>query len=223
MDLRLWKLFDMPRPSEQPASWKVRRASSGDERELADVHLQVFPGFFLTELGARFLRRLYRAFIVSPDGVCLVLEIPGDGGRIAGFAAGALQPASFFGDLRRRQGLAFAVDSLPAVLRHPFRTLRRLARGLRYRGESPGPLPDAALLSSIGVLAVWRGSGASGQLLDAFCAEVARRGRKSVYLTTDLVDNERANSFYQRHGFSLLDSMHRPDGRKMNRFVRALQ
>ena len=186
---------------------------------MADLHMKAFPGFFLTSLGKSFLCRLYAGFMTQPDGVCLVAE---DAGTVVGFVAGTMNPSGFFRRLLSQQALVFAFSAMPGVLRSPLFTVRKCFGALFYRGEMPGGLPDAVLLSSLAVSPVTQGKGLGQSLVQGFVAEVRRRGGKAIYLTTDDAENERTNRFYARCGFELLDTFKRPGNRIMNRWIMRL-
>lgn len=183
---------------------------------LADLHTAAFPGFFLTSLGRRFLRLLYAGFMSEPQAICLVAE---DAGETLGFAAGTMHPAGFFRALLQRRALTFALAAVPGLLRSPLFVARKCLGALYYRGETPGGLPEAALLSSLAVSPAAQGRGVGQALVTAFAEEARRRGGMAVYLTTDENDNERTNRFYARCGFVLLDTFTRPGHRTMNRWV----
>lgn len=197
----------------------VRPARPDDVPRIVVIHRQAFPGFFLTSLGDRFLRRFYQAMTRSPAAICLVVE---RGAGVDGFVVGPLHPAGFFRRLFLRSGFAFALDALPALIGSPREVGVRLLRAAHYRGEAPVAWPDAALISSVAVTIDAVGSGAAGELIEGFCAEAAARGATHVYLTTDVVDNPVANRFYRRHGFEVEAVLVRPDGRAMNRYLRQL-
>lgn len=197
----------------------VRVAQARDVPEMVALHLDAFPGFFLTSMGRAFLTRFYASVVTETDCISLVAT---DSGPIIGFVVGPLRPAGFFRGLLLRSGVGFVLDSIPAIARRPLHTARHLLRGLVYRGEAPVEYPDAALVSSIAVRPTAAGSGAAGALLEAFCARAAERGRRFVYLTTDRDSNAAANRFYAKHGFTRDVCLERRGGRVMNRYVRAL-
>jgi ribosomal protein S18 acetylase RimI-like enzyme len=186
---------------------------------LADLHALAFPGFFLTSLGRTFLCQLYAGFISDPEGICMVAE---ENGAIIGLAAGTIAPWSFFRKQVRRKWFSFALASVPGLLRNfPF-AARKCLGALFYRGETPGDIPDAALLSSLAVLPATRSKGVGQALVRAFADEVHQRGCKAIYLATDEAENENANRFYAKCGFKLLDTFKRPGHRTMNRWIMRL-
>lgn len=191
----------------------VRDAVSADVSALVHVHLSAFPGFFLTDLGPGFLRRLYRGFLTQQGGVLLVAVGPGN--RIAGLLAGTHEPETFFSGLRRRAGVAMALAAVPALLRHPLRVAARLLSAVRYRGDRPAALPGYWLLSSLGVAREHAGSGVGSLLVSSFCRRAQAGGASGVYLLTDRDDNDAARRLYEKHGFRAHGTQHRRDGRSL--------
>jgi len=204
---------------------QLRAAGPADVEAIVRVHLAAFPDFFLSRLGAGFLRQLYRTFVQDPDGICLVAHCAaaGETSRIVGFIAGSSAPAMLFRRALLHRGVAFAWAATFALLRHPLVVGRRLAAAVRYRGDPPaGQIGSGALLSSLGVAPEARQLGVGRQLVDAFCAVARDSKLKSVYLTTDNRDNEGANRFYRSLGFELSATTTRSDGRIMNTYVKSI-
>src|SRR5262249_31019592 len=136
------------------------------------IHLESFPTFFLSFLGARFLRELYGSFLVDPVGVGLVAVNQED--KVIGVAVGAIDPRGYFTRLLKRRWWAFCLGSIGAVAKRPSVT-PRLFRALYYRGEPPtGPV--RALLSSILVEPRSQNSGVGKLLIHGWVNEVRRRG-----------------------------------------------
>lgn len=198
---------------------KINSASIHDIDGIVKLHAEAFPGFFLTSLGERFLGELYRGFLSHPSGICLV-AYQSDG--LVGFAAGTSQPEVFFRELRRRRGAVFLLKAMPAILINPLPVARKLIYALRYRGELPVERPSGALLSSIGVSDAARGGGVAGALIRAFEVEATQHGSRSVYLTTDACGNKRANAFYQKQGYSILDRFKQNGTREMVRYEKIM-
>lgn len=193
----------------------ISRASESDLGGIVDAHVRAFPGFFLTQLGPRFLHLLYLGFIEDKSGIMLVAR---DGSDICGFVAGTTTPGKFFARLRAHW-ISFLLAAGAAVVRAPFSVIRRLAGAALYRGEAPPSLDDAALLSSIGVPPEFAGQGLGTALLEAFCSAARSGGCRHVYLTTDRDENPSVNRFYESFGFSLECTFARPGNRWMNRYV----
>lgn len=178
-----------------------RHAVEEDIDAVARIHLAAFDNFFLSQLGCRFLRVMYRAFLRSPGSLFVVFET--SSAQLAGFAVGALQ-----GHKDRRLAIQFFPQFLlavvPAILLHPVPVVKRLWARFFDAGD-PLQVPlDAAFLRSIGVLPFLRGSGAAASLLQAFEALALSKGAGHVFLTTDEMNNERAQRFYERGGYELV-------------------
>ncbi|MEU4567432.1 GNAT family N-acetyltransferase [Micromonospora sp. NPDC023956] len=178
----------------------------------ADLHLRAFPRFFLSSLGAPFLREFYAGFVDDPDAVTVVSR--GDDGRLLGVVVGTVTPDGFFGRLLRRRGHRMAVAAIRPALRDP-RAVGRLVRGLAYRGDVP-VTTRGALLSSICVDPLAAGGGRGRQLIDAWWRQVRQRGVRDAYLTTDADDNDPVNAFYRRAGWTLTGDYVTREGRRMN-------
>ncbi len=193
--------------------------TSDEVEAMVGLHRDAFPGFFLTSLGPRFLWLLYRGFVDSDSGICIIAADKGD---LVGFAVGTTEPGSFFKRLLKKRGLAFALAAVPGLLHRPVFAARKCFGALFYRGEEPTAFPNAGLLSSLAVSPQAAGNGVGQQLVLAFCDELIERGVDAVYLTTDTSGNDPVNRFYEKCGFRLIDSFERPGNRKMNRWAKIL-
>lgn len=197
----------------------IENADFEDVDEVVDLHIQAFPGFFLTSLGKGFLKELYAGFLTDSTGIFLVAR---NEEGLVGFAAGTSEPEAFFADLRRRRGAVFAIKAIPAIVKNPLPVCRKLFYAVRYRGEVPVARSSGALLSSIGIAISGVGTGIAGGLIVAFENEVLKRGVKSVYLTTDVQDNDRVNAFYAKHSYVVLDRFKQNGRRDMFRYEKIL-
>lgn len=192
----------------------IRPMTTADIDRVVAVHVESFPGFFLSFLGPGFLRRYYAGIVAAPEGIAFVWADAG--GQVAGFVAGSANPGGFYRRLLRRDWLGFCFASLPAVCRRPS-VVPRLFRALSHPGANPVGA-DVAGLFSIAVAPSTQGSGAGGSLVRAFLDEAGRRGAGKVFLTTDRDDNDGVNAFYRNLGFSLERQYLTPEGRRMNEY-----
>jgi ribosomal protein S18 acetylase RimI-like enzyme len=180
------------------------------------VHLEAFPGFFMTQLGPRFLREYYRCVVEYPRGILLTED---SGGDCLGFVAGFVDPASFYRELRHyrvRLGLAACVG----LVMRPRRLATLLANYRRAGGAAQQP-PDvrAAELSSLAVAPNAAGKGVGSRLVHAFIEAVVALGADRVRLTTGAHDNDAVNTFYQRLGFTCVRAFEARRGRVLNEYV----
>jgi len=192
-------------------SIEIRPMSAADADAVTRVHLAAFPGFFLSFLGARFLRELYRAIVADEEGIAFVAV---DGDRVAGFVAGS-GSAGFYRRAARRRWLRFGWASLGALLRRPS-IARRLLRALYAPPSAASP---GALLMSLAVDPSVQRGGAGKLLTRAFVDAALRRCAAAVVLTTDRVGNDAVNAFYRAQGFTVASELVTPEGRAMNEYI----
>ena len=186
---------------------------------IVQIHLEAFEGFFLESMGKRFLKELYHGFLVEPSGVCLVAI---DRNDVVGFAVGTTQPEEFFRRLLRSRWPGFVFASAGSLILHPLRVGKKILSAPLYRGEKPSDVPNATLLSSIGVAPSGKGRGIGKILLSAFCKMARASGAPTVFLTTDRNMNETVNQFYLSNGFTLHSSFLKERNRWMNLYTCSL-
>jgi ribosomal protein S18 acetylase RimI-like enzyme len=184
--------------------------------QIVDVHMKAFPNFFLTFLGPRFLREFYGSFIYDEAGIGFV-AVDSANGNVLGVIVGPSVPAGYFKRLLKKRWYAFCLASVAAVLKKPS-VVKRLFRAVFYRGESPSG-PQRALLSSIAVSPQAQGQGVGQALVKRWVGEVEQRGGTGCFLTTDALDNDSTNRFYQKLGWQIESTFVTPQGRKMNRYI----
>ncbi|MHB8868333.1 MAG: GNAT family N-acetyltransferase [Thermoleophilia bacterium] len=200
-----------------PQSARITALARGNDlAAVAHIHIVAFPGFFLTQLGYRFVREYYRLVYEYDDGILIVAR---DGGTPSGFAAGFLDPPRFHRFMIAHSGrlatlALMAVLARPSLLASCAKAVRRVAQASRTTSFQP-PAPFVEL-SSIAVLPSSQGLGSGRKLVARFCWEAGQREARFIRLKTDAVGNERTNLFYVEAGFRRVGSVIRSDGRKMN-------
>jgi glycosyltransferase involved in cell wall biosynthesis/ribosomal protein S18 acetylase RimI-like enzyme len=190
---------------------RVRRARRSDAGALARLHRQSLPDAYLSALGDRFLRRLYRALAEDRHSVTLVAE---NGAGVVGFAAGVPSVRAFFRRFTIRHGVPAAVAAARQLLRRD--VLVRLRETAKYPAEARD-MPDPELLS-IGVVPEWRTRGV-GKLLARGIVEGLRQGGAQEIKVVVYAGNEGANLFYERLGFRRRAQAAFHDGRVSNVWV----
>ena len=191
-----------------------------DLTEVVSVHIRSFSGFFLSEMGPRFIRCLYEEILTDPSGIALVCR---QDLIVRGFVAGTTEPRGFYRRLMARRWGRFALASFVPVLRRP-QIVPRLLGAFRKTKEQPDYEGLGLLNLSIAVdpeLPTYGGVGTA--LIKAFLAECRKRGLGSVHLTTDLSGNAHVNRFYSKMGFTISNVVTTRQGRMMNDYRIELQ
>ncbi|MGB0383216.1 MAG: GNAT family N-acetyltransferase [Ardenticatenaceae bacterium] len=193
---------------------KIRVMQIKDVNKMVKVHLSSFSGFFLTFLGPAFLHELYTAIITDSSGIGHVYE---DHNEIQGFVIGTGQPSGFYRRLLHQRWWRFGLASIKAVLKKPS-IIPRLLRAVRMPQQAAFRSHIGTLMS-IAVLPDAQGKGIGQALVQKFLQEAKQRGLTQVNLTTDRLDNDAVNSFYQKLGFSCIRHFVTPEGREMNEYI----
>ncbi|MEI8195122.1 MAG: N-acetyltransferase [Phycisphaerae bacterium] len=193
----------------------VRPATLADVTAIVAVHIQSFPDFFLTFLGGRFLRELYRGVIDDASGIVCVVE---NKDHLLGFVAGTAEPAGLYRRLLIKRWWRFGWASAGAAIKKPS-IIPRLLRALRKPSEeSPSREGNSALIMSIAVSPSAQGQGIGRLLVQAFCSASSERNAEKITLSTDKVNNEATNAFYRQLGFTLVNQYCTPEKREMNEY-----
>lgn len=197
-------------------SYDVVTIKSVHIEQIVAVHMRALPNFFLTFMGPKFLREIYRYYVHDPIVIGFVAEDE-QNGEVLGFVVGPLTPKSCFKTLIRNRWWMFGLASIIAVLKRPT-IVKRLLCGIFYRGQAP-PGPKRALLSSIAIAPEAQNKGIGKLLVKRWVEEVKKQGGKGCYLTTDAENNEKVNNFYQNLGWRIESAYVTPEGRAINRYV----
>lgn len=183
-------------------------------KEIVDIHMKSFKGFFLTFLGKGFLDKLYKGFI-GHEGSELLAAV-NDEGDIIGFLAYSNDLSGFYKYLIKIYLVPFAWYAILGVFKNP-KILFRILRAFSYSNGAKRT-EEYIELSSIGVLPEKEGIGIGTNLINALKEKVDSSQYKYIKLETDVEDNEEVNCFYQKNGFVLNHEYETHEGRKMNEY-----
>ena len=189
-----------------------------NEKEIIDrvvrIHLDTFEGFFLTFMGKGFLKTMYSSYCAHGESGLLV-AIDEDGNAV-GFLAYSGNMSGLYKYMIKKKLIPFAWYSLGAFLRKP-KVFMRLVRAFLKPSESKRE-ESYVELASIGVDPSAKSKGIGSQLIDKLKEIVDFTKNAYITLETDAENNEGANRFYQKNGFSLIREYATREGRKMNEY-----
>jgi glycosyltransferase involved in cell wall biosynthesis/ribosomal protein S18 acetylase RimI-like enzyme len=169
----------------------VRRATIADAERMADLHASRLAEGFLSVLGPRFLRRLYRRVVRSADAFAHVAV---ERDAVIGFAAAACDVGALYRRFLLRDGVGAGIASAPRALA----SWRRVLETLRYPAATED-LPEAELLA-VAVDPAATGRGVGTRLVQTTQRELNSRGVSRAKVVAG-AGNDRALGLYERCGF----------------------
>lgn len=170
-----------------------RLLNAQDCEQIGQLHFKAFKSFFLTSLGNSFLVNFYKSILSDSNGfgVGFFKE-----GQLLGFAVGTLEVRGFYKRIALKNMLRLLLRAIPALVTNP-QKLIKLIISLKSSGKDiSGPY-----LLSICVDQEIENKGIGSRLIKTF--EENLDAFKTYKLTTDLDDNDKANKFYLKNGFTL--------------------
>ena len=196
----------------------IIREIGKDEKNIIDrvvkIHLDTFEGFFLTFMGEGFLKQMYSSYCAH--GESGLLAAFDDDGSVVGFLAYSGDMSGLYKHMIKKRLVPFAWYSLGAFLRKP-KVFMRLIRAFLKPSESERE--EAYMeLASIGVDPNVKSKGVGSALVDKLKEITDFSKYAYITLETDAENNEGANKFYCKNGFSLIREYATHEGRKMNEY-----
>ncbi len=183
-------------PGEAPAI-AVRRGTDADAATAARLHAEQISDGFLSVLGPRFLRRLYRRINRSERSFLLIADCEG---QPVGFIAGSADVAGLYRSFLWRDGIAAAVPAAGRLLSG----WRRVLETLRHGSSDGAGVGRGVELLAVAVDPVWQGRGAGRMLVAAFLDEVAATPCDAAHVVVG-ADNAGAAALYEHAGFVATD------------------
>lgn len=187
-------------------------------KEVVDVHLSAFPNFFLSTLGAGFLRTYYRCFVEHKNGNLIVATMDD---KVVAFAAATSECRGFNTSLLKKNLFAFGCRFWVLLFTKPM-AIVHLANNMTKTSEEVEDNEDYAELYSIGTIAVVQGKGIGTKLMERLEVRLKKQGVEKVSLTTDYVDNDSTLSFYKKNGYEVLYEFLTYPNRKMYRLIKKI-
>ena len=195
-----------------------RSLYKNEYRDVADLHIKAFSDFFLTSLGAGFLRVYYKASLKSNESlaICAIDE----NGDMQGFCIGCILSKGYHMRLIMKNIFMFSYVAIRIIFSNPG-SLVRLFKNLNKHSD-PADKGDYSELLSIAVSPSYEGSGIGKNLIKNFEEEAKTRNCKRIALTTDYFNNEKVLSFYKKLGYEVFYEFISYPNRKMVKLIKNL-
>lgn len=188
--------------------------SSAIIKQIVNLHMKAFSGFFLTFLGPGFLFHLYSGFCRHTDSEIIVIKTQQD--IIVGFAAYTSNLRDLYIYLLKHSIIPLAYYSFCAAIKKPS-SIYRLFRSL-YRPKEAVRASKYIELSSICVDPNVESSGLGSLMLKTIQENFDITKFDYIKLDTDAENNDAVNRFYMKNGFILHSQHSTPEGRIMNEY-----
>jgi ribosomal protein S18 acetylase RimI-like enzyme len=180
----------------EPTHGAVEVRPAGRDHADADfaarLHVTQIDEGFLSSLGPRFVRALYRR-ITRTDGSFLLIALC-DGERV-GFVAGSVAVRRLYGKFLLHDGVVAALASSLRILR----SWRQVMETLRHGGDSAA-MADSGELLAIVVAPSSQSRHVGTELVAAFLTQLEAMGTADAHVVVG-ADNDAAVALYHRSGF----------------------
>lgn len=182
-------------------------------KKVVDIHIRTFKGFFLTFMGKRFLRLMYSCYTRYYKAGLLVAT---DGDDVLGFLAYSEDLSGLYRYMMKHGFFSFAWYAFLAFLRRP-KAFFRLFAALKKPKDAERE-ERYVELASIGVDPEKKRGGVGSELIKELKNRVDFNEFSYIALETDAVNNDGANAFYVKNGFTVARTFTKSGGRIMNEY-----
>lgn len=167
--------------------------------QIAQIHLQEINQGFLSQLGLKFLTKLYKAMIFSKNSFVVVAK---ENNQIVGFISGCTNLNHFYRHFLKKYFFSICFILLPKIFK--ISIFKKIKETLQYK-NTKNNLPPEELLS-IGVVKKFQGQGIAQALLTEFIKEMKKRkvNQFKVIVGEKL---PRAIAFYEKMGFKFFSKL----------------
>ena len=191
----------------------VEKNDKATVKNVAELHVKTFKGFFLAFMGKRFLNLMYSCYTKFDKADILVAS---EGDKVLGFLAYSFDMSAFYKYMIKTKLIPFGWYAFLAFLRRPktfFHLLGALLKPKDAKREE-----KYVELASIGVDPDAKNTGVGSELISALKALVDFKEYSYIALETDAFNNAAANAFYLKNGFTVAKTFEKREGRIMNEY-----
>ena len=195
---------------------EIRQVNAKEKKiikQIVQIHMDTFKGFFLTFMGKGFLKNLYKSYCQHKESGLLVAF---ENNEPVGFFFFFGDYSGFYKFMIKRKLIPFAWYSLGAFIRKP-KTFIRLIRAFS-KSDDVKRNEKYIELASIGVKPESKSRGVGSSLITKLKENVDFNVYSYISLETDATNNLAANRFYSKNGFELIRTYETKEGRKMNEY-----
>ncbi|MEZ9328885.1 GNAT family N-acetyltransferase [Vibrio breoganii] len=197
----------------------VRRATISDLNSMVSVHCNAFDGFFLTNLGPKFLRKYYNIYL-KYNHIALVYE---ENSKVLGFVVGSASASNFYKDLKK-EWFSFLLPILNCTFKkHIYiKAFNHLKNIILNDSVNNVPTHNGLCeLTSICVDITAKSKGIGSRLLNSFENTCMNQSKKGVLLTTDASkNNSNVVNFYLKNDYAIDRVFYQGKSRKMYSLVK---
>jgi len=173
---------------------KISLAIKDHAPQIAKIHKQEINQGFLSQLGIKFLSKLYEAMILSKNSFVVVAK---KNDEVIGFISGCLNIKNFYKDFLKKNTLWAIIILLPKFLN--LATIKKIIETLKYSKKEENDLPETELLV-IAVKKEFHGQGIAIKMFEFFIDELKKREIKKFRVVVGK-NLSRAIGFYEKVGF----------------------
>lgn len=194
---------------------KIKKLEPSDGAAVANLHYEAFKNFFLTSLGINFLKVFYEGVLKSSNGVGVGIF---NDEHLIGFAIGTKSNKGFYKSIVKSNGFIMLLKAFPNLILNPLKFKKLIVALLGAKDSKYAGLP---CLLSICVSPTTNFKGVGSTIICEFEKVMVLNNCSELTLTTDKVDNDYVNQFYQRNKYICVHSFFHGK-REMNLFYKKL-
>lgn len=198
---------------------KIKQLEVSDVNEVVKIHQNTFSGFFLTQLGTKFLN-VYYASCIKNKASTIAVGIYSEDNNLLGFSIGSTQSKGYYKRILKSNFFKFCMTGVYLVFTKPMAIIRLMKNMDKVKKESDDGLYCELL--SIGISADQKGKGYGKILLEAFEKEALKRDLRKITLTTDYDNNDGVIAFYKKSGYEVFYEFTTYPNRKMYKFIKTV-
>ena len=181
--------------------------------EMARLHRDSFPDYFLSMLGLPFMKAIYREYLENPSAGIVIAE---EDGKLVGLLSYMDSTSQVPVNVINNRPVLFLCSAFSLILRKPslYKNIKRLHESCR-KEKTRVRTRKYIELGSFCLYPELRGNGTGTEMLERVKSMTDYNTYDCVSLTTASDDNDRINLFYMKRGFVPTGMVTMPEGKCM--------